>query len=165
MTTVEFIRTSLELSSSWILGLAEDAKDIAMTAPTPRGGNHPLWCVGHLVYSEADLIQEKARGGENPLADWEELFKAGSQPSDDPGIYPPMEEVLAKAKEVRAATLEWLATLSDADLDQPSHGSDEFREWFPTVGHCFAAIPTHEGFHGGQIADARRAAGRGPLMG
>ena len=38
-------------------------------------------------------------------------------------------------------------------------------QWFGTIGACLAAIPIHFGFHGGQIADARRAAGKPVLMG
>ena len=164
MRAVDFIKTSLGMSQGWIMGLAADMQDQCMTRPTPNGGNHPLWCVGHLVYSEANLIST-ATGEPNPLADWKEMFGQGSEPSDDPAAYPSVEEVFGQAEKTRAATMAYLETLSDDDLDKPSHAEGEMKEWFGTVGQCLAAIPVHFGFHGGQIADARRAAGRPPLMG
>ena len=165
MTGIDFIRMSLEMSRGWITGLAADMQDAPLTAPTPNGGNHPLWCVGHLAYSEASMINSLCKGEPNPLEDWKDLFNAGTQPSAEATDYPPYAELLAKAEEIRASTLEYLSTLTDADLDKPSHAEGEMKQWFGTIGSCFAAIPTHVGFHGGQIADSRRAAGRPPLMG
>ena len=66
---------------------------------------------------------------------------------------------------VRAETMAFLDTLTDADLDKPSHAPEEMKEWFGTIGQCLAVAPIHFGFHGGQIADARRAAGRQPVLG
>lgn len=165
MRAVDYANMSLDMSYGWIMGLAEDCKDIPLTAPTPKGGNHPLWCLGHLAYSEGNLIHQFAKGGKNPLADWEGLFGQGSQPTADAGAYPSYDEVLAKVAEVRAGTKDYVATLSDEDLDKPSHAPEEMKDWFGTVGQCLAAAAIHFGYHGGQIADGRRAAGKPILMG
>ena len=165
MRAVDFAMMSLEMSYGWIMGLAEDAKDVPLTAPTPKGGNHPVWCLGHLAFSEGNLIHVFAKGGENPLADWEELFGQGSQPVADASKYPSYEELLAKVAEVRAGTKDYIASLSDEDLDKPSQASGEAKEWFGTVGSCLAAAGLHFTYHGGQIADCRRAAGKPILMG
>ncbi|MEM7477182.1 MAG: DinB family protein [Planctomycetota bacterium] len=164
MKAADYIKLTLEMSKQWIMGIAADAKDIPLQTPTSDGGNHALWCVGHLAYSDADLLS-LATGEPNPLADWEGLFKNGTTPSDDPSIYPSFDEVMAKYEESHAALVAFVEGLSDEDLDKPSHAEGEMQAWFGTVAHCLAAIPTHLGFHGGQIADARRAAGRSPLMG
>ena len=134
MNAIQFIQLSLEMSKNWVLGLAADAQDAPLTRPTPNGGNHPLWCLGHLAYAEGNLVHKYIKGEANPLADWAELFDAGTQPSDDASLY-------------------------------PSKAEGEMQEWFGTIGQCLAAIPIHFGFHGGQIADARRAAGKPLLMG
>jgi len=164
MKTTDFIRASLEMSKGWIMGLAADMKDAPLVQPTPHGGNHPMWAVGHLTYSEANLIHKYARGGENPLAHWKEIFGEGAQPVTDAGVYPKYEEVLAEFEKIRAATLDYLGSLSDEDLDKPTSVPEEMRAYFGTVAQCFATTIIHFGFHGGQIADARRAAGREPLM-
>ena len=165
MTAVDFVKMTLEMSKGWVMGLAADAKDIATTVPTPNGGNHPLWCLGHLIYAEGNIVGKYAKGEANPVAEWAELFDGGTTPLDDASQYPSYDELLAKFEEVRAATMAYVDTLSDADLDKPSHAEGDMAQWFGTIGACLAAIPIHFGFHGGQIADARRAAGKQPLMG
>ena len=165
MKAVDFVKLALESSNGWIMGLAGDAKDIPLQRPTPNGGNHPLWNLGHLAYSEGNLVNVCCKGEENPLADWAEVFGIGSQPSDDASAYPSIDEVMGKLAELRAGTMAYIESLSDEDLDKPSHAEGEMKEWFPTVGACLAAVGNHFCFHGGQIADARRAAGRGVLMG
>lgn len=164
MNAIDYIKMSLEMSKGWIMGIAADIKDAPLTAPTPKGGNHPMWCLGHLTYSEGNLVSTFIKGETNPVADWQAIFDVGTSPQEDAGKYPPVEEVLTKFEEIRSATLAMLEEMTDADLDKPSHAPAEMKEFFGTVGQCLAVIPIHFGFHGGQIADARRAAGRPPLM-
>lgn len=165
MKTIDFIRMSLDMSSNWIMGLAKDMQDASMTMPTSAGGNHPMWCVGHLAYSEANLVNVLIKGEEHPFAEWEGIFKQGGEIYTDASKYPPYEEVIAKLEEVRATTLALLDTLTDDDLDKPSHAEGDMKDFFGTVGACLGVIVIHYAFHGGQIADARRAAGRSPMMG
>ncbi len=164
MKTTDFIRHCLASSKRWALGLITDMKDAPLTQPTANGGNHPLWILGHLIRSESDLLDGFVLGQPNRFPEWEGVFSMGSAPSTDAGKYPSMDELLAKFEEMRAATLAHLDTLSDDDLDQPSHAPEEFREYFGTVGACYAAMCSHVSFHTGQVAVARKAAGREPLM-
>ena len=165
MKAIELLKMSLDQSKGWVMGLLSDMQDAPLTVPTPHGGNHPLWILGHLAYSEAQLTQEMALGQPNPLADWKDLFGQHSQPVLDANRYPSFEELMGKFEETRAETLRLLDSLSDENLDQPSHVSEEMKDFFGTIGHCLSAIAIHSTFHGGQVADARRAAGRPPLMG
>ena len=165
MNATDFIKLSLESSKGWIMGLAMDIKDDPLTRPTAKGGNHPMWCLGHLAFSEANLVSVLCKGEPNPLAEWEGIFQMGTEPSDDSSTYPSIDEVIAKLEQTRAATLAYLDTITDADLDKPSHAEGEMQAWFATIGQCLSAITIHFAFHGGQIADARRAAGRNVLMG
>ena len=121
--------------------------------------------VTNIGYSEGDLINGFVKAQPNPVADWKEMFGQGSQPSTDASQYPPIDDVLAKFEGIRAATLDTLASMTDDDLDKPSQAPEEAKEYFGTIGHCFAALSMHFTYHGGQVADARRAAGRQPLMG
>lgn len=165
MKAVDVVKTSLQLSQNWIMGLITDMQDAPLTSPTPLGGNHPLWVLGHLVYSETELREGLILGRPNPLEGWKELFGAGSQPLLDASRYPSFAELLAKFQAVRADTLTYVDTLVDEDLDKPTQVPPELKEFFGTVGACLTAIALHFTFHGGQIADARKAAGRAPLMG
>lgn len=164
MTTIEYIKLSLANSSGWAMGLISDMKDSAMTQPTANGGNHPNWVLGHLVRSESDLLDGFILGQPNRFPELEEAYAMGSQPSGDESKYLSMDELFGKFEQIRAASLAHLESLSEEDLSKPSHAPEEFGETFGTVGACFAAMSTHVAFHAGQVADARRAAGRGPLM-
>ena len=164
MNTLDFIRQEMGMSKSWIGSLMDDLKDVPMTLPTPNGGNHPLWIVGHLAYSESNIFNCFILGKENPLVEWKDTFGIGSQPVSDSAAYPSYDELIAKFEAVRAETLAYLDTITDADLDKPSHAPEERNVFFGTVGKCLTVMTTHLAFHGGQLADARRAAGRDILM-
>jgi hypothetical protein len=163
MTAIDYIRLSLENSKGWTMGLINDMKDAPLTQPTPNGGNHPLWVLGHIVRAESDLLDGFILGKPNRFPDLEQ-FSMGNTPSTDPDQYPSMDELMANHEEIRAATLAHLDTLTDADLDKKRNAPEEFGAMFGTVGACFSAMSTHMSFHAGQVADARRAAGRSPLM-
>ena len=163
MKTTDFIRFSMEASKGWALGLITDMKDAPFTQPTPNGGNHPLWVLGHLLHSESTLLDGFILGQPNRFPEFDGLFSMGSQPTTDASQYPSFDELMGKFEQIRAASLAHLDTLSDADLDQPSHAPAENADLFGTVGACFSAMSLHVSFHAGQVADARRAAGRTPL--
>lgn len=163
MKTTDFIRLSLENSKGWIYGLLDDMKDAPLTHPTSAGGNHPLWIIGHLARSESDLLDRFILGKPNRFPELENCA-AGSTPTSNAADYLSMDELMGKMEEIRSATLAHLQTLSDDDLDQKSHAPEEFGQFFGTVGACFAAMSGHVSFHCGQVADARRAAGRKPMM-
>lgn len=164
MKATDFIRLALESSKGWALGLIDDMKDAPLTQPTPNGGNHPTWVLGHLIHSESNLLDVFILGQPNRFAEWEGVFGMQTTPTTDAGQYPSIDELLVKLDEMRAATLAHLATLSDDDLDKPSQAPEDFGPAFSTVAACFAAMSNHFVFHAGQVADARRAAGRDPLF-
>ena len=163
MNATDFIKLSLKSSKAWALRLINDMKDAPFTQPTSNGGNHPLWVLGHLVRSESDLLDGFILGQPSRFPELE-TFLMGSSPSTDASQYPSMEELAEKFEEIRAATLAHLEALSEEDLDKPSHAPAEFGPLFATIGGCFAVMTMHVSFHTGQVADARRAAGRDPLM-
>lgn len=104
-------------------------------------------------------------GQSNPLAEWKEIFGQGSQPVNDARQYPAWDEVMAKFEDTRSRTLQLLDSMSDDDLDKSSHAPEEAKQFFGTIGACLSATLLQFTYHGGQVADARRAAGRSPLMG
>jgi len=164
MKTVDFIRTALDATARATLVLIEDMRDQPLTFPTPKGGNHPLWVMGHLAFVEGQVIQQFMLGRPNPVAHWRDLFGIGSEVSAEASRYPPLGEIQNAFQNLRAETLKTLDTLDDADLDQPSKGCPpEFKEFLSTYGKCFLIVIMNTMNHRGQVADARRAAGRKPL--
>jgi hypothetical protein len=164
MNAREFIRMSLEAGKGWITTLLRDMEDAPLTMPTSKGGNHPLWILGHVAYSEAELFDVFVRGKTNRFEKWKHLFAAGTTPVPEADRYPKMGELFAAFDAVRADTLAHLAAVSDGDLEKPSRAPQEFGPTLATIAGCYLAMIVHVAFHEGQVADARRAAGRKPLM-
>jgi hypothetical protein len=165
MHATQFIRHALDSSATTLLTLAQDMRNASLTFPTPRGGNHPLWVLGHLAVTESQLTHSIILGRDHPLAHWMGIFGPGTTPVADPVAYPSLDEVIRAFKETRAATLAALDSMTDADLDKASPGCPpEFAPVVGTLGKCLFAIIYHTSIHSGQVIDARRAAGRAPML-
>src|SRR5690242_12829940 len=120
MKTTDYIRRGLERSANVALPLLEDMRDAPLTFPTSKGGNHPLWVLGHFTVAEGRIVQEIMLGRAHPYPHWVELFGPRTQPVADAARYPSFDEVMQAFKEVRSRTLQVLESMTDADLDQPS---------------------------------------------
>jgi hypothetical protein len=135
-------------------------KDQPLTVPTPKGGNHPLWILGHLAWSEGQIL-EPMLGRENPLAHWKPIFGFGSEPTADASKYPSFDEVRKAFVDARAQTIKLLATFTDEDLDRDSERCPpEHKPVVGTYALCFRLMISNTLTHVGQAADARRAAGK-----
>ena len=159
MQTIHFIRDNLKRSEEIVLSRIEEMRDHCVVPPTPRGGCHTLWVLGHLAYIEALVIRKFMLGEPNPLADWEEMFD-GWEVSGDIEHFLPFDRVLAECRATRASTIELLDSLDEGNLDQTSANvPDVVKELFGTYRRCFQYSADHWFMHRGQLADARRAAG------
>ena len=159
MRSIDLIRDNLRRSEEIVLVRIEDMRDHGMVFPTPRGGCHTLWVLGHLAYIEALVIRSFMLGEKNPLAHWEEAFD-GAEVSGDATLFPSFDEVLAECRGVRGATRSLLDSLTEADLDRRSaRVPDGVEELFGTFRRCLQYAADHWFMHRGQLADARRAAG------
>jgi hypothetical protein len=159
MQSIDLIRDNLGKSRDRVLARVEEMRAHSVLFPTPRGGCHTLWVLGHLAYIEALVIRHIMLGEANPLADWEETFD-GAHVNGDIARFPPFDEVLARCREERAATLILLDSLSEDDLDRASANVPAgFETTFGTYRLCLQYVADHWYMHRGNLADARRAAG------
>jgi len=159
MQSIDLIRDNLRRSRDRVLARVEEMRDFCVVSPTPRGGCHTLWVLGHLAYIEALVVMKIMLGNSNPLADWEEIFD-GADVSADIGRFPPFDQVLKRCRAEREATLALLDSLTEADLDRPSAASPPgFEDTFGTYRLCLQYAADHWYMHRGNLADARRAAG------
>jgi len=159
MNSIDLIRSNLARSRDLVLKGIEDMDGHALVPPTPRGGGHTLWVLGHLACVEGLVVHRFMRGEANPLADWEAVFD-GEDVSAEPADYPSFEEVLARCREMRAATLALIEVLKEEDLDRPAAACPAgWEEIFGSWRSCLQYLADHFYMHRGQLADARRAAG------
>ena len=164
MKAIDLIRAALTTSDRATMQLLEDMKDAPLTSPTPRGGNHPLWVLGHITWVEAN-IPHVLFGEPNPAARWTHLFAPGTEPRSDAAAYPPFDEILRTYRELRARNLQILEQIGDAGLDRPTVAPPRgLEKVLKTFGETFLVLAIHQMNHRGQVADARRAAGRQPIF-
>ncbi len=164
MKGTDIIRSALAFTDRFGMKMLEDMRDACTTYPTPNGGNHPLWIVGHLAVTEGELYG-MVTGEPNPVEQWNVHFAPGTAPSENVEDYPPYDELLDTLQKLRSRTLKLLDELSDDDLSRaPKRNFPGGEDIFGTVGQVLTAIAMHQEFHLGQIADARRAAGRKPMF-
>jgi len=158
------IRNAMTMCEQATIGLIEDMRDAALTSPTPRGGNHPLWVLGHLTYVEGN-VPRILFGELNPVQKWAPLFAPGTEPRSDASAYPPFDELLRTYRDLRARNLSVLEQLGEKGLDQPTKSPPPgLEKALGTAGETFFVIAMHQMHHRGQVADARRAAGRKPVF-
>jgi len=163
MHTKDAIKFALTVSNGAVLSVIDEMSGAATTFPTPNGGCHPLWVLGHLTLVEG-MIPAALFGDKNPAAEWQQFFGEGSEPVADAKGYPPFAEVREKYLQLREQNLKLLESLSDADLDKPTKAPPKGREReFATYGQSFLVLALHQTMHRGNVTDARRAAGRAAL--
>ena len=154
----------MQVSDQSIMMLLEDLRDAPLTAPTPCGGNHPRWVLGHITFVEGNL-PHVIFGEPNPVARWAPLFAPGTEPKTDASAYPPFDELLRTYRDLHARNLKLLDELGEAGLDRPTKSPPRgLDDALSTVGRTFLVIAMHHMSHRWQLADARRAAGRKPTF-
>ncbi|HYE17674.1 MAG TPA: DinB family protein [Tepidisphaeraceae bacterium] len=164
MQSIDLIRWALTMTGDGLSRLAGDLRPTPMVRPTSAGGNHPIWLLGHLCFIEG-AVRQMIGGEANPVDRWAKLFGTGTQPADDPGLYPSFDELLSTFKTLRQGTLRMLDEIGDAGLGgTPKFIPPGFEDAMKTTGRALLLIALHQMVHYGQLADARRAAGLPPLM-
>jgi hypothetical protein len=159
MQTKEAIQFAMAFTDRVVLKAIDEMKDSATTFPTPNGGCHPLWVLGHLALVEG-MVPAILFGEKNPAADWEPLFGQNSEAVSNASAYPPMNEVRERYRTLRDRNLKLLQGFSEADLDKPTVAPPKGLEHeFVTYGSTFLTVALHQAMHRGNVTDAKRAAG------
>ncbi len=158
MHTKDAIKFALTLSNGAVLSAIDETSGAATTFPTPNGGCHPLWVLGHLTLVEG-TIPDVLYGEGNAVEGWSHLFGKGSEPVGNASAYPPFAEVREKYLQLRARNLQILESLSEEDLDKPTKAPPKGLEHeFATYGLSFLTLALHQTMHRSHVTDALRAA-------
>ena len=129
-----------------------------LVRPAP-GANHLAWQLGHLISAETRLVEAAAPGSMPALPmGFAERHSKDTAGSDNPADFLSKDEYMKLAKSVRAATLNSLENISDADLDKPVSG--RVPPFVKRGGDCFVTVGGHWVLHAGQWVVLRRHLGR-----
>jgi hypothetical protein len=164
MTAMDLIRKALEMGDRSMMMLIEDLRSAPLAAPTPRGGNHATWVLGHITFIEAS-VPSVFFGEPHPLPHWAPLFAPGTEPTSDAKAYPPFEELIKTYRDLRTRNLKLLEEIGETGLDRKTKAAPKgLEEVLATFGETFHTIAMHQMNHRGQLADVRRALGRKPIF-
>jgi uncharacterized damage-inducible protein DinB len=163
MHTKQAIQFALTVSNGAVLSVIDRMSGAPTTFPTPNGGCHPLWVLGHLTFVEG-MVLGVLYGEKNRVAEWQEYFGENSEPTADAGAYPSFAAIREKYLELRERNMQLLESLTEEDLDKPTTAPPKGREReFATFGQSFLVLALHQAMHRGHVTDALRAAGRASL--
>ena len=112
--------------------------------------NSPYWILAHLCWAE-NMLAIQSLGGKGVDITWLNDFKIHSPKREKPASHPSLEEVLAAFKQIHAAALETISSLTDPELDQENSLGLAFGD---NKSKRFMAMHAvrHEGTHCGQLS-------------
>jgi hypothetical protein len=159
MNAKDSIKGTMDLSLTVLKLYFSDLSDAElMTRPGP-GCNHLAWQLGHLIASEANLLNQLTPGSAPELpAGFAEQHSKETAGSDDPAKFCTKQQYTELLDKVRVASKKLLDETPDADLDKPA--PERLRQICPSVGAYFGLIATHPMMHAGQFVPVRRALGK-----
>lgn len=135
--------------------------DKAAFQPAPTD-NHLLWMLGHMPYGYVYFAEVLGGKIDAPPEAWKPLFNAGSKPVGDPSKYPPMAEL----KKVFDSSFEqFMAIVEKMPVEDLGKPPAIPADWLTERLAALHAVVWHEGWHGGQFANVRKALNLPPIMG
>jgi uncharacterized damage-inducible protein DinB len=163
MNAKDALRANMDMGLLVLTTYVSDLSDADLLRRPAPECNHLAWQLGHLITSEANLVNAvcPGKGGELP-AGFAEQHARENVGSDDPTKFRTKQEYLDAFQQVRAATIKALEELPEAELDAPS--PESFRKRFPTVASIFTLIAGHPLMHAGQFVVVRRQLGKPVLI-
>ena len=137
-----------------------DVNDSHCALEPQPGAKTAGWLLGHLAVS-GDFARRMCGRPSLCPTNWTKHFAPGSKPSLNPDDYPPIARLNAAVRQVYADLCVVAESASAETLAAPNPYAPA-RAAFPTVGLFVAYLMTaHLGYHLGQLAGWRAAAGLG----
>ena len=159
MNGKEAVRSSMDLSNHVLDAYIADLSESEMMERPGAGCNHLTWQLGHLIASQADILNALAAGSAPDLpAGFREKYTKTTAGGNDPSAFHSKAELVDLLAKQRAAARAELEKLKDEDFDKPA--PEAFRRMFPTAGHLWLLIATHPMMHAGQFVPVRRMLGK-----
>jgi hypothetical protein len=159
MNIKDAVRQQFAVSDFFVENYLSDITPAEMLVRPAPGANHVAWQLGHLISAETHLVEAASPGSMPALPEgFAARHSKETAASDEPKDFLSKEEYLALAKVVRAASLQALDKLSEADLDKPISG--RVPPFVKRAGDCLVVAGGHWTLHAGQWVVLRRHLGR-----
>lgn len=159
MNAKDAIRASSDMSLMVIGKYIDDLSDADLMRRPGPGCNHLAWQLGHVINSNARLLEAICPGKGQKLPEgFAENHAKDMRDSDDPAKFCTKEQYVNLMQGMEKAVTAALAELPESRLDEPS--PEPFRSRFPTVGRLFTLIANHMLMHAGQFVVVRRQLGK-----
>ncbi|NLF69465.1 MAG: DinB family protein [Candidatus Anammoximicrobium sp.] len=161
-TNLEASLVALEYSRHFVQALLDTIPEDQLCHQPFPGANHALWIMGHVASVDAFLGQACGGPQDPQLESWQPTFFMKSEPSPNPGDYPPADEVRAWFQSTRQAVLDWFRSQDEQQLGTPL--PEGLREIAPDRLSLIARLAIHEAGHGGQLTMIRKSLGLPPVF-
>jgi hypothetical protein len=159
MNAKDAIRAASEMILLVINKYIDDLSDADLLCRPGPGCNHLAWQLGHVIASNARLIDSICPGqGQKLPAGFAENHSKEMRESDDPAKFCSKQEYVDLLKGMEQSVNAALASVPEERLDEPS--PEPFRSRFPTVGRLLTLIANHLLMHAGQFVVVRRQLGK-----
>jgi hypothetical protein len=156
MNSRDAIKIGIDMADYVCMSYLNDLSDAELMHRPHPSCNHINWQIGHLVTSEHEMMASFPEAKMPPLPEgFAAKYHRDAATSDDPSKFATKSELMAAYKAQREATLKFLESVTDSDLDKPT-GVD----YAPTLGAMFSIQGDHWLMHCGQWVIVRRNLGK-----
>ena len=161
MNAIDVIKAAAASSDRVLKSYVGDLTDAELLRRPHADCNCVAWQLGHLVVAQWGLLRMVNPDVAQPElpAGFAENHGRENAGRNSPAGFLTKDEYLALYDAARAATIEALEDVDEADLDAPNP-SEGFRGAFPTVGSMYLLAATHPLMHAGQFVPVRRELGK-----
>ncbi|MAE65604.1 MAG: hypothetical protein CMJ18_15150 [Phycisphaeraceae bacterium] len=136
--------------------------DDALTAQAGGRGNHTLWVIGHLAWTDEEILGAVAGIAKTMSEAHQKLFASGASPVSDAGAYPSRDETMALMHAARQRMIDWIESLDDDTARKPL--PEPLLPFAPDAISVPFTIAAHDLFHLGQVASVRSSLGLDPVF-
>lgn len=159
MNSAEVLKATHHTTNMVIQRYLSDLTDADLLVRPGTGCNHIAWQLGHLIASNAHMLELLYPGAAPALPEgFVERHNDEAAASDKATDFYTKAEYDALLNALSAAVDATLDNVTDAELDRPS--PEGYRSMFPTYGNMLVLIVSHALMHAGQWVPVRRTLGK-----
>ncbi len=156
MNAKDAIKNALTSTQNMLGMYLSDLSDAdLLIRPAPKA-NHIAWQLGHMIAAECGMMKQNVPSSNYPPLPegFDKQHGKESAAAEPPKGFCGKQQYLDLFNKARAATLEALSKMSEADLDKPTTGP--IAHFAPTIGALLILQANHTMMHAGQFTVVRR---------